>query len=270
MACKLSIPANDQATEVLQPCECPFYRPATLVTPQFAAVVIFSILVVLAVRADQFDASAGQSFSKRIAIVALVGNNPIRIFSRTTPSGTGHGDLLDRRFEQGHLTRRGRIEMSTERDSLAIDHHHPLRTFSAFGLADAAPPFFAGAKLPSAKVSSHCNWDRSSSSDKNLRQMASQIPCCSHCCNRRQQVVGEGYCLGKSFQRAPLRRIHAMPSKTSRLSLGLRPPLEDGLYLGSNGSIFFHCSSVTNFSFLAIGVPFFDSQKYTSPCMAQV
>jgi hypothetical protein len=114
----------------------------------------------------------------------------------------------------------------------------------------------AEAKQPSAKVSSHSNCFCASSSDKNLRHIWSQTPCSSHCCRRRQHVLAEGYCLGISFQRAPLRRTHTMPSKTSRLSLGLGPPFEDLLYVGSSGSIFFHCSSVTNCSCLAIGAPF--------------
>jgi len=234
---KLSIPTNDQTAEVLEPGERPLDRPATLITPQFAAVVIFLLLVVFTVRTDQLEASPGQSFAKRIPVVALVGNDPIRIFSRATASGSGHSARLDRSFEQGHLTRRGRIKISTERDSLAIDHHHPLRTFSTFGLADAASPFFAGAKLPSAKVSSHSSCDCLSSSHKNLHHILSQIPCSCHSRNRRQQVVGDGYSASTSFQRAPLRRTHTMPSKTSRLPPRLRPPLGDDLYWGSTFSI---------------------------------
>jgi hypothetical protein len=48
--------------------------------------------------------------------------------------------------------------MSTDRDSAAIDHHHPLRTLSAFGFSKTWAPFFAEAKLPSAKLSSHSSW----------------------------------------------------------------------------------------------------------------
>jgi len=34
---------------------------------------------------------------------------------------------------------------------MAVDHHHPLRSFAPFGLSDTFAPFFAGAKLPGRK-----------------------------------------------------------------------------------------------------------------------
>ena len=260
----LSFPADDQPAEVLQPCKRPLNRPSSLITPQFAAILIFHFLVILTVRADQINPSLGQSFTKRIAIVSLVGYNPNRIFSGTPASISGHRNLFNRRFQQFHLTRRGRIEMSTERDSLAIDHHHPLRTLSAFGLSDALAPFFAEAKLPSAKVSSQSSWPCSSSSDKNLRHILSQMSCSSHCCNRRQQVLADGYRSGKSFHRAPLRNTQMMPSKTSRLLRGLRPPLGDCLWTGNKGSNFSHCSSVINVLSFAIKNSFLPQSIYKS------
>ena len=86
---ELSVPTNDQATEVLQPSRSPLDRPATLVTPQFAAVMVLALLIVLAVRTDQFDPPFGQAVSKWIAVVALVGDDPFRIFPRTTTAGLG-------------------------------------------------------------------------------------------------------------------------------------------------------------------------------------
>ena len=211
--CNLSFPTDDQSAEVLQPCKCPLNRPSSLITPQFAAILIFHLLLIFTVRADQVNASFSQSFTKRIAVVSFVGNNPNWIFPRATSPISGNSNLFNRRFQQFYLTRRGRIEMSTERDSLAIDHHHPLRTFSAFGLSDALAPFFAEAKLPSANVTSQSSCLCSSSSDKNLRQIVNQTLCSSHCCNRRQQVLADGYRSGRSFHRAPLRNTQIMPSQ---------------------------------------------------------
>jgi hypothetical protein len=247
---------NDQSTEVLQPDKCSFNRPATLITPYFVTIMVLHLLVVLAIWTDQINAAFSQPIPKRITVIRLVCDNAIRIFPRTSSAQTRDSNVFDSPFQQLYLTRRGRIEMSTERDSLAIDHHHPLRTFSTFGLTDARTPFFADAKLPSANVSSHSSCFCSSRSDRNLRHIRSQTPCSSHCCKRRQQVLAEGYCSGRSFHRAPLRRTHTMPSKTSRLPFGLRPPFGDFLCLGSKDSSFFHCSSVTNCSCLAIGAPF--------------
>jgi len=261
---KLSIPTNNESAEVLQPCESPLNRPSTLVSPQFASILIFLFLVIASIRAYQFDVTGSQSFTKRVAVIAFISNDPFRIFPGTTTSTSRHRDFFNGRFEQLHLTRRGRIEMSTDRDSLAIDHHHPLRTFSAFGLSNTRAPFFAEAKLPSAKVSSHSSWFCSSSSDKNLRQILSQTPCSSHFCNRLQQVLEDGYQSGKSFHLAPLRRTQIIPSKTSRLSRGLRPPLGDCMCFGNKGSNFFHCSSVMKVSFFAIKNSFLQQSLHKS------
>src|SRR5262249_52690041 len=123
---------------------------------------------------------------------------------------------------------------------------------SAFGFSDAGPPFLAGAKLPSAKVSSQSIRPCSSSSSRNARQIESQTSCSSQSRNRRQQVLGEGYCAGRSFQRAPLRSTQRMPSKQRRSSTRRRPPSGDRLALGSNGSILRQCSSVSSESCRAI------------------
>jgi hypothetical protein len=82
-------------------------------------------------------------------------------------------------------------------------------------------------------------------------------------------VLAEGYQSGISFQRAPLRRIQMIPSRTSLFPTGLRPPFGDCLCFGSRGSSFFHCSSVINVSYFAIKNPFY-SKVYISRLMAQV
>ncbi len=249
--------AYHETTEVLQPRKSPFNLPSPRITPHFATIMVFHMLVVFSIRANQFNTTFNQASAKQITVVAFVSNDASRIFPGSSSTRTWHRNFINRRLQQLHLTRRGRIEMSTDRDSLAIDHHHPLCTFSTFGLSDAGSPFFAEAKLSSAKVSSHSICFCSSSSDKNLRHIFSQTPCSSHFCKRRQQVLAEGYLSGRSFQRAPLRRTQMIPSRTSRLPLRLGPPLGDLLYLGRSGSSFCHCSSVINCSCLAIGVPFF-------------
>lgn len=104
---KLSIPTDNKYTEVLQPCKSPLNRPSTLVSPQFAAILIFLFLIITPIRAYQFDATLGQSFTKRVAVIALISNNPFRVFSGTTTSSSWHCDLLNSRLQQLYLTRRG-------------------------------------------------------------------------------------------------------------------------------------------------------------------
>jgi hypothetical protein len=85
--------------------------------------------------------------------------------------------------------------------------------------------------------------------------MFSQTPCSSQSRSRRQQVEGCGYLSGKSCQRAPLRKIHRIPSNTRRFSIHGRPPWRCLGSFGSKGAIFFHCASVSNGPLRAISPP---------------
>jgi hypothetical protein len=129
----------------------------------------------------------------------------------------------------------------SKRNTLAVDHHHPLRALPAFGFPNSVAPFLAGAKLPSTKLSLQSSWPRRSNSDRNCRHTLSQTPSSSHCCKRRQQVAGlTPKSEGRSRQRAPVLSTHRIPSRTARLSFHGRPPLE---YRGSSGSSLAHCRS---------------------------
>jgi hypothetical protein len=147
------------------------------------------------------------------------------------------------------------VKVVSQRKTLAVDHHHPLRALAPLGFADSVAPFLAGAKLPSRNDSLHFNCWRSFSSPRKARQIVSQTSCSSQSRSLRQQVEGEGNSLGKSCQRAPLRSIHKMPSNTLRSSDGGRPPRGRGGRLGSKGRIFSHWASVSNRPYRAIGPP---------------
>jgi hypothetical protein len=136
---------------------------------------------------------------------------------------------------------------------LAVDHHHPLRALAALGLPDTGPPFFAGAKLPSANASDQSNSPRASSWAKKPRQALSHTSCASQSRRRRQQVLGDGKRSGRSCQRAPVRKIQRMPSKTGRFGMGFGPPRGEALSSGNKGAIFSHWASVSSDCFLAIG-----------------
>ena len=145
--------------------------------------------------------------------------------------------------------------MASKRNTLTIDHHHPLRSFAPFGFADSEAPFLAGAKLPSTKAFSQSRRPCSSSCLRNVRQISSHIPCSSNDFRRRQQVDGWGYRSGRSFHLAPVRSIHKIPSNTSRSSALGRPPWRLTSAFGRSGSIFSHCSSVKYSAYRLIGSP---------------
>src|ERR1700674_766930 len=248
--------AYDQVPEVAQPADRAFDHPAFSVSAQRSAVLRGRTNTIFLVRTDQFDPPTTQTSAQRIAVVRPVGNHPFRLLARTTrvmPSA--YADRCERRLGQFDLRRGCRTKVVSQRNTLAVDHHHPLRPLAPLGFPDSAAPFFAEAKLPSKKDSLQSSCPRSLNSLKNERQIFNQTPCSSQSRSRRQQVEGCGYFSGKSCQRAPLRRIHRIPSSTWRFSIHGRPPLRWSRGLGSKGAIFFHCASVSNEPDRAIGPP---------------
>lgn len=193
---------------------------------------------------DQLNVSLLQPFPQRIAVISLVGNQPTRFALGTPCTTTRNSDIVQGFFEERDLRRGRRVQVVSQRNTLAVDHHHPLRALAPLGFPDSLAPFFAGAKLPSAKASLQSNCPRSSSSARKARQIFSHTPCSSQSLSRRQQVEELGYCGGKSLHGAPVRRIQRIPSKTLLLSTHGRPPRRDRFNLGSNTSIFCHCESV--------------------------
>ena len=234
--------ADEQTAEVAQPSEGALDFPTVAVTAQTSSVVEREFATPAPVRRDQENAPLQQSPTQRIAVVSAIGDDP----QRTTPRSASflrHGNLGQSAFGQFYLRRAGAAQLDSQRNTRAVDHHHPLRAFAALGFADAEAPFLAGAKLPSRKLSLQSSFWRWSSSPRKARQRLSQTPRFSQQRKRRQQVLGLGYSLGKSRQRAPVLSTQRMPSITRRLSAHGRPRL---LSRGSRGSIFFHCSSDKN------------------------
>lgn len=242
---KATFVANDQAAKIAEPSKSSFDFPSVTVAAQLAPILGRRFAPSATMRGNQLDSTLAQLFPQRVAVVGAVGDQSLWAFFRTTSSKSWNRDLGQSFFNQGYFPRRGSIQVVSQRNTLAVDHHHPLRAFAPLGFADAIAPFFAGAKLPSIKLSLQSNCWRWSSSDKNCRQILSQTPSFSQRCNRRQQVLELGYSLGKSRHRAPVLRIQRIPSSTRRLSAHGRPPL---FSCGNSGSILFHCPSDKNAS----------------------
>ena len=103
-------------------------------TAQLATLLQGDALAISAMRANQVDAPIPQTLAKGVGIGRLVINETLGLLPPPTP--TWH-----------------RFQEVSQRNTLAVCHPHPLRTFAFLGLADTGPPFLAGAKLPSAKFS---------------------------------------------------------------------------------------------------------------------
>src|SRR2546428_8054261 len=247
---------HHQSAEVAEPSDGASHRPPPLIAPQRPAVLRRGLATILAMRDDQLDAAPGQLLAQRVTVVATVGDEAFRLLPRTAwPMLPSYADRGECRLRQPDLRRGSRVKLVSQRNTRAVDHHHPLRPLAPLGFADSAAPFFAGAKLPSRNASLHFNCWRPFNSPRNPRQISSQISCSSQSRSRLQQVDGEGNSSGISCQRAPLRRIHKMPSSTLRSLARGRPPRGRLGRFGSKGWIFSHWASVSSRPYRTIRPP---------------
>jgi hypothetical protein len=220
----MALPAHHQAAKIAQPGTRPLHLPPALIAPQFSPVLHGRLRAVLAMRTHQIDASSGHALAQCVRITRLVVDEPFGALPRPSAPLTRHRHRLQRRLPQRHFGRGRRVQEVSHRHTVAVDHHHPLRAFAPLSFADTRPPFFAGAKLPSAQAADQSSWPRASSWPSNARQAFSHTSWASQARKRLQQVLGEGYCLGRSFQRAPVRKIHRIPATQGRLGRGVGPP----------------------------------------------
>lgn len=255
--------ADQQAAELTEPGIGSLHNPAANIASQFPSIFVAPFLVVLPVRRNQVDAALLQSLTERIGVITAVGDDALRLLPGAA-FRSGHADLGERGFRKRNFTRRGTLQPNSQRKTLTVDQYHPLRSLAPLGVTDGSAPFFAGAKLPSRKVSSHSSRPSSSSAPSKARHASSQTPSSSHCFSRRQQVAGDGYSSGRKRHAAPVCRIHRMPSKQARLEAHGRPRLSCRLRgAGNKGSMISHCSSVNSFC------RFFMTEAQQLTCLAR-
>src|SRR5437667_4996548 len=224
---------HQQSSELAKPGVGSFDDPTPLVASQLTPILVAPLPIVLPVRYDQLDTAFLQSLAQRIRIVGGVGYHPFRLLPRTA-FGLRNRDFLERGFRKRNFVRRGTFQPNSQRKTLTVDQYHPLCPLAPLGFPDGRAPFFAGAKLPSRKVSSHFSRPSSSSAPNNVRHAFSHTPSSSHCLSRRQQVEGEGNSSGKNRHAAPVCRIHRMPSKHARFDAQGRPRLSRRRLGGGN------------------------------------
>jgi hypothetical protein len=178
------IPDN-QSSKVSNPGNRPFYFPSSPIASQRPSILSLLFLPIRLMGNNQFYSPFLQSSSQRIRICCFIINKTLDSVSRTSGSSSWNKNIIQGFLNQGYFRRGRRVQVVPHRNSLAICHHHPLRTLSTFGFSDAEPPFLADEKLPSAKVSAHLSWPRSSSSARKARQASNQASRSSHSCSRR-------------------------------------------------------------------------------------
>ena len=232
--------ASYEAAKVLQPANRAFDFPPATVSSQFSTVLCGRLGSVAAVRTNQFNATSLQACSQGIAVGSSVVDQVTRLATKDA--------LAQERFNERYFMRAGAGRVDSQWKPVGVDENHDLGSLAAFCPADLFAPFFADENVPSA-IDSSCLIEPCRSSVRKSRPHAcSQIPASVHAFRRRQQVEGEGKRLGRSFQRAPVRRIQMIPSTQGLGGCAGRPPFGPTFGAGKNSEIRFHCSSVSSYS----------------------
>lgn len=133
-----------ESPEIVQPREEPLDLPATAVATQLAA-VLREIAAVRPVRRDRFGAPLRQAAIERVAIVGFVADQS-RQRGFEEP-------LRERGLDEGNFAGASTRDINGERKTTAVCDCHDLGPFALTGVADAAAPFFAPAKVASMKAS---------------------------------------------------------------------------------------------------------------------
>ncbi len=244
-----AVVTHDQAPVVPQPADGALDDPAPSVSPESSSVLSRWPSPIPAMRRDQLDSTLRQSPSQRIAVITASGDH-----SRGLPPPS-YADRIKRRFREPDFRRGCRVKVVSQRNTLAVDHHHPLRAFPPGGFCPLRRPLFGWGKTAVQERFAPLQLLAFVQLLRNARQISSQTSCSSQSRSRRQHVEGCGNSSGKSCQRAPLRRIHKMPSSTLRSLAGGRPPCGRLGRFGSRGRIFSHCASVNSRPYRGIGPP---------------
>jgi len=242
---KMVLPSSHQTPEVLEPSEKTFHLPTPPVSSKCSPILGFGFFSVCLVRGDHLNAQLFKFLIQRVAIISLVANDPFRELNQET--------TLNSFGNQLYFMRRSTVHVQGDRKTRAVCNCHDLRALTPLSLPDSRPPFFAGAKEPSMNASLMSMPPRSRKSSAKVRRISSKIPPFDHVWNHRWQVWYGGYRSGRSFQGAPVRRIHKIPLRTSLgfrrdLPRGSGRSLGDGIKVSSR----VHCSSVKSISHILL------------------
>jgi|SRR5579884_1878373 len=226
-----------QSAEVEQPGKEPFDFPAAQIAAQWPAILRAYATVGLVGRNQLRAVLLQELFIQSVAVVGFVTNQPLWHL--------GHNARFQRGWHQFHFSRRSAFCPQGERKTMAVCNAHDLGPLAPLGFPDMSPPFLAGTKVPSTKHSFKSNPPASLRCCASVSKSFSITPERTQFWKRRCAVWYGPYRGGKSFQGAPVRRIHKTPLSTVRRSLHGRP--RPSSRTGSSGkmvSTISHCSSV--------------------------
>src|ERR1019366_8587388 len=182
-ACKLNhpeeilwviLPANDDATIIMEPSKQAFDFPATTVAAQGATVLRDWSAPVPAVRSDPFHTEMfAYPLIQPIAVVGFIADQSLRCFAEES--------ALERGFDERGFIRRSADHVHGDRKTMAVCDRHDFTAFSSASRADSSAPFFAELKLASMKVSDRSSLPRARRSSASACKSRSSVPSRCHC-----------------------------------------------------------------------------------------
>ena len=232
----MSLAADGQAPEVVEPAEAPLALPALTGAPERASVLGGRPRPIGCMGREECTAVLSPRI-QGLAVVRLVPDPSSGQFTNEAGSQRlgNAGDGLWR--SSGHV--------EGERKTRAVCHGQALATLAPLGGAHPAAPLLASTQVPSMKPSDKSTSPRSRTSSAMALSRRSTPPARTHGWHRRWQVWYGGYRSGRSCHRAPVFRVHRMPSSPARLSRQGRPRPSGRLRsVGINGLKTAHCASV--------------------------
>jgi len=127
----------NKSAAVAQPREHAFDFPSSFETSQCSAILCRLLVSSIAMRTDKFYASLSKTFSQRVRIVGSI-RDKMFWCTRATSRNCYR---LERLFDELDFRRRRRVQVVSQRNTFAVDHHHPLCSFAFFGLSDTLASF---------------------------------------------------------------------------------------------------------------------------------
>lgn len=137
--------ADDQTSEIMQPCKKPFNLPASAVAAQPASVIESGLGAVVPVRCNQKYLLVEQALAQRVAVIGPVCDQASRLVR--------HQSLFQGGLHQFYFCGRSSLRVNGEWKTMSISDCHDFDTLAPLGLANFEAPFLAAAKLPSMKHS---------------------------------------------------------------------------------------------------------------------
>jgi hypothetical protein len=148
------LPANNDATVIMEPGKQALDFPATTVAPQQATILCCCSASPSVVRGDHLHTETLANLRIQwIAVVGAVTDQPPGSFGEEAPLDGGFDEFCFMRRSAGHV--------HGERKTMAVRDCHDFAAFAAFCRADIRAPFFAELKLASMKASLRSSFPRS-------------------------------------------------------------------------------------------------------------